>query len=530
MHRSPFANFPRPHELLSTAKAVLPTAADVANTFAHSRNRNRSSGGASMDSVFFEAADTPDEERPARPWSRTSHSRSRSSSPVKISNAGSVPLLPLHDRSRSITPETAAEWRIGEGASEERSWTGGWSEGRKLGWWLWSTERGWGVYIGFLVALYAFASLALVIMNRFLLWTGVYKFPYPITTIFLELLFTQFFLVLSASLTRSFARSLHSFGLGCIVAPNAKPGKGKRRAGSSGLRDFATQVVRGTSGGVFEVKWAEAKPILPLAVIYSLKIMLTNISFGYTQLQIYQSSRVPALIMCLLLTHYLCRNQSLTITTLSSCIVMVLSLTMVSLRPGIRFAIEGFLSGLFSNLFVAAYPIFLARTWKIFNQCNNSTVSDFHSAGNTTQEEARSAWKLLHYVNFMAILIVFPFVLLSGEMRDISRNCYILDVAFFWLMLVGAGAAAWATFVSGFLLVRATTPLTMVVTTYPRSALQTMLLVGFKLPTWSWVGVLTCWGSSVWYLLGRRRECGISFFSVGDDDDVLGRRSRNRST
>lgn len=177
----------------------------------------------------------------------------------------------------------------------------------------------------------------------------------------------------------------------------------------------------------------------------------------YTQLQIYQSSRVPALIVCLLLTHFFYRSQSLSVTTLSSCIVMVISLTMVSLRPGIRFAVEGFLAGLFSNLFVAAYPIVLARTWKFFNSASNSSAAatnDFHSAGNTTQEEARSAWKLLHYINFLAILIVFPFVVLSGEMRDISRNCYILDVAFFWVMMLGASAAAWATFVSGYLLVR----------------------------------------------------------------------------
>lgn len=133
---------------------------------------------------------------------------------------------------------------------------------------------------------------------------------------------------------------------------------------------------------------------------------------------------------------------------------MMLSLTMVSLRPGIRFAIEGFLSGLFSNIFVALYPILLARTWKLFSSQNNASRNEIYSGGNTTQEDARSAWKLLHYINFLSIVIIFPFVVFSGEMRDISRNCYILDVAFFWLMMIGAGAAAWATFVAGFLLVR----------------------------------------------------------------------------
>jgi len=97
-------------------------------------------------------------------------------------------------------------------------------------------------------------------------------------------------------------------------------------------------------------------------------------------------------------------------------------------------------------------------------------------------------------------------------------------------MMFGAGAAAWATFVSGFLLVSASTPLTMVVATYPRSALQTVLLIGFKLPTWSWVGVLMCWGSSVWYLVGRRKECGFSsFYGTEENEKMRGRRRRGEA-
>jgi hypothetical protein len=155
------------------------------------------------------------------------------------------------------------------------------------------------VYIIFLIALYAAVSLALLIMNRFILWSrlslfytsrrtadgcdvaGVYKFGYPITTTLLELLFTQFFLYASASMTRSFSRSLHSLGLGCIVAPKPKPSKGKRRAtGGGGLREFTNKFRPSTTDSIFEIKWLEARLVLPLAVVYSLKIMLSNLSFA----------------------------------------------------------------------------------------------------------------------------------------------------------------------------------------------------------------------------------------------------------
>lgn len=67
-----------------------------------------------------------------------------------------------------------------------------------------------------------------------------------------------------------------------MVAPRPKPGKGKRRAENRSVREFASSLVqRNTSGGIFEFKFAEAKVILPLAVVYSVKLILSNLSFAY---------------------------------------------------------------------------------------------------------------------------------------------------------------------------------------------------------------------------------------------------------
>jgi hypothetical protein len=147
---------------------------------------------------------------------------------------------------------------------------------------------------------------------------------------------------------------------------------------------------------------------------------------------------------------------------------MVLSLGAASIRPGTRFAVEGFLAGLFSTIFVAAYPILLSKTHRAFVEnptslmgilngdalSNRSTIAQGPLMSGDGKDETRAAWKLLHYVNVISMAFVFFCALVSGEIKDISRNCYFLDVAFFWLMMLGAGAAAWATFVMGFLLVR----------------------------------------------------------------------------
>lgn len=65
-----------------------------------------------------------------------------------------------------------------------------------------------------------------------------------------------------------------------MVAPGPAPSKGKRRASGGGLRDFARRINPGTSleGSVFEFKWQEAKKCILLAMVYSLKIVLSNIS------------------------------------------------------------------------------------------------------------------------------------------------------------------------------------------------------------------------------------------------------------
>lgn len=407
-----------------------------------------------------------------------------------------------------------------EGRAKETGWRS-WMRDGKLGRWLWNTQRGWMVYIGFLVVFYSAAGFGLSVVNNFTLLIGVYKFVYPITTTLFQLVFTQIFLYFSASITRSFSRSLNSLGLAYIIAPTSTPSKGKRRASGGGLRDFARRLTcRDREGGVFEFKWAEAKKVIPLAVVHSLKVVLSNISFAYTHPSIYHISRVPSLIFVLMFTACFLRNQGLSVTTLSSCITMILSLAMACLRPGTRFAIEGFLAGIFSTIFVAAYPVLLSKTYK--SLLKPSGNDDLLGVGVETEgkDETRTAWKLLHYTNFISILVVLPWVFLSGDWGDISRNCYILDVPWFWLLVVFSGVGAWGTFVGGFLLVKATTPLTMVVSTYPRTALQTLFMPP-NLPTWSWVGVLTCWGSSIWYLLGRRKECGVSFFNTVDGDEPI---------
>lgn len=138
---------------------------------------------------------------PSRTASRASKSRSRSVSPPWDGlSPHSIPLLPMQEGSsgqgiagRSLLSRTpspyprksddldrlgngggsgAGELRIGMGSASPGgadTGLGSWRKNGKLGWWLWNTQRGWMIYIGFLVVFYSGASFGLSVVNNFML-------------------------------------------------------------------------------------------------------------------------------------------------------------------------------------------------------------------------------------------------------------------------------------------------------------------------------------------------------------------------
>lgn len=100
-----------------------------------------------------------------------------------------------------------------------------------------------------------------------------------------------------------------------------------------------------------------------------------------------------------------------------------------------------------------------------------------------------------------------PIVILSGELGNIARNCYFLDVVFFWFLVFCGAVGSCAVFLSTVLLVVATaSPLTATFVSVPRSAVQLALLSKFKMPAHSWVGVVMCLVSSLWFMIAREEE------------------------
>ncbi|KAK0654279.1 hypothetical protein DIS24_g5399 [Lasiodiplodia hormozganensis] len=459
--------------------------------------------------------------------------------------SGMVPLVDLSSRTPSPYPRSRASG--GGGASEDEDddvyepgpsslvrplvsaadiGSGGSSSWRRvlrntggLGNFFFGTWMGWQVYVGLLVFWVAGASFGLLLMNRFILLTGVYKFPYPLTMTWIQLVLEHIFLIGFAGLTRLLSRPLQRLGLGAMVAPATPLSSGQGFRGPARQRGGLLRLLGGGNGGVagggiFEFEWPVAKHVVPLAVVYLAKVVLSNISFAYAAQETYTLARIGVVPIALLLAG----SSSITansVSTQSSALTATFSLLVASIRPGVRVTWESILAGVFSSLFTAIYPILLLRTFRrLVNDMvpQGDVLTGFPSTPGLdetpsgSREETRAYWRTLHYTSVLTLFLTTPILVLSGELGNIYHNCYFLDVPFFWFLTVCGGIGAWAVFSSTLLLTKATSPLTVSFISVPRGAFQLMCLNKFKMPVHSWLGVSFCWVASAWFLVARRDE------------------------
>jgi hypothetical protein len=337
---------------------------------------------------------------------------------------------------------------------------------------------------------------------------------------------THCWIILSAYITRWVSPWLIDAGLSGMIAPSrplqsqSSPGfRGQAKKGVLGsLKQWASTHSGGIAGGgFFEFDWPVVKQCLPVAIIFVAKVALSNISFAYAQLPIYVLARIGIVPISLILTALLGQQQH-SVATLSSTLTAVLTLMVATIRSNVRVTWESIVAGVFSSFFVALYPVQIQRTYRSLLASLVPQGDVLTTIGSTngpshlppdasgSPAEARAYWRLIHYTSLLSILIFFPLPFIFGEITNISRNCYFLDVFFHWLMVFCGGLGSWAVFWSTIALTRATSPLTTSFLFVPRAAFLLPIMQGFKMPSFAWIGMGMCWVSCAWFVRARRKE------------------------
>lgn len=98
----------------------------------------------------------------------------------------------------------------------------------------------------------------------------------------IQLVLEHIFLIGFAGLTRLLSRPLQRLGLGAMVAPATPLSSGQGFRGPARQRGGLLRGGNGgvAGGGIFEFEWPVAKHVVPLAVVYLAKVVLSNISFA----------------------------------------------------------------------------------------------------------------------------------------------------------------------------------------------------------------------------------------------------------
>ena len=259
--------------------------------------------------------------------------------------------------------------------------------------------------------------------------------------------------------------------------------------------------------------WKIIVQVLPLAVLYAAAVLSSNVSFAYVpcphgsfpplsvlyhsyaQSPMYLLARIGIVPMSLILTATLDR-ASLPISILTSSLVAIVHLlTAVSHRQS-PVARASIISGVFASVLTIIHPIVLLRTYRALVSHTSQPELVTHSEpfpdvidSTRVRAEMRAFWLTLRYTSLFSAVLLLPIVLVSGEIDNMSRNCYFFQVKFLWLLIAGTGASSWGLLILTFLTARAASPVATNVLVVVGSVFQLAVMSHFGMAAYSWGGV-----------------------------------------
>lgn len=269
-------------------------------------------------------------------------------------------------------------------------------------------------YIFLVVAFYWLVSLSVVFLNKLILSSSEFKFPYPIMVTLYQLVVALVLLVTSGHL----GKSVELFSL---VPP-------------------------------FEFDLKIARKVLPLSIVYVLMLALNNLCLFYVEVTFYQIARSLSIVFNIVFTYYFLK-QSTSLPALVSCGVVFVGFVLGSAGE-VNFSLNGLIFGVGSSIFVALYGIYVKKTLTVLD--NNQ-------------------WRLLHYNTTLSIPLTFLLMLGFGELSDAVDSVTFWSDSRFWAMMTITGITGFLINIAVFLQIKVTTPLTSTISGTAKACAQTFI-------------------------------------------------------
>jgi len=203
----------------------------------------------------------------------------------------------------------------------------------------------------------------------------------------------------------------------------------------------------------FELNYFLSIKILPLTAIYVAMLTFNNLCLAFVEVSYYQVARSLTILFNIGFT-YLILHTKTSPAAILACGVVFFGFIMGSYGES-HFSLLGLFFGVCSSVFVALYGIYVKKKLQVVD--NNE-------------------WRLLHYNTTLAIFLLIPVVLFSGEIKEI-KTVYFLNEISFWLVMILTGVTGFLINIATFLQIKYTTPLTSTISGTAKACVQTVLSV-----------------------------------------------------
>ena len=346
-------------------------------------------------------------------------------------------------------------------------------------------------------------------------------FPYPITTTFMQLFGCHLFLCALSSFTRLASPILTDAGLGVCIAPSHSaheppPTSSKYRRPKYVPRFLHryTRLSTGIAGaGIFEFDRAVVKAIYPLAAVYALTLLLSNIAYAGTSIRIYTMIRIGIVPLTAIFTVMINRtwpSYSIILIALSGALGLLITCIMPTMAASPIVVAAGILSSIsaaaFPELLVNTYAIILAGQVEADIGRITRLSTDLYHTSPITPTDTRATYQLFHHLSILSLMMLLPIVVLSGEVQTILRDYQHLGEWWPWFLLSLSALGTFGSLVGTVLLAKATSPLTVNYMSVPLYTVIIVVLAKFMLEIYVWVGVGTVVVSSALFWRERIRE------------------------
>lgn len=199
-----------------------------------------------------------------------------------------------------------------------------------------------------------------------------------------------------------------------------------------------------------------AKAVAPLTVVYLAMIVFNNLCLQYVQVSFYQVARSLTVLWTALFERVVL-GKSISKLRMAAVVVVFFGFVIGS-RGEAEFDWFGLFFGVLASIFVALYGIFVKKVLPAVE-------------GNQ--------WRLLIYNTTIAIVFLFPFVIITGEI-SVLDPLKTLDLDFStWMGILATGVTGWLINIAIFMQIKYTSALTNAISGTVKAAVQTLLGVVF---------------------------------------------------